>query len=66
MKKDMVKTLFELYEKFDPKFHEIFALEYPKLTDEEQLQFLKMLSVDMDNVVDMLRNIKKETLPVAA
>ncbi len=66
MKKDMVKYLFELYERFEPGFQEIFAIEYPKLSGEQQLAFLSLLNKDMDKVLEMLHKLEEQQALAAA
>ena len=61
MKKDMVKHLFELYSKLDPGFQAIFEVEYPKLTEQQQLLFLSLLADDLDDTVEMLQNLREKS-----
>ncbi len=66
MKKNMVKHLFDLYLRFDPNFQAIMEVEYPKLSEAEQLQLLKLLSEDFHGVVKGLRNMETEGVLAAA
>ncbi len=66
MQKDMVKYLFDLFERLDPDFQKTFEVEYRKLTDQEQLRFLRLLTEDLDKVTVMLKNMKPEELSAAA
>lgn len=66
MKKNMVNHLKELFENFDPSFQKVFEAEYPNLTGDEQIQFLKYLNIEAEKLGVLLKKLADESDAVAA
>lgn len=55
MKSDAFARLWLLYKNFDPRFEAAFKVEFPRLSESEQLRFVDMMTAEVNRVIATLR-----------